>query len=171
MAAASGQELLASLWTRGADPVGASVEATHPRYVLARTPEVAAQLRSREPVRSSTRLGSGELFELDPAQLPEPLDPLDATFARSSSNLLELVANRAGTLSVSRLDRCALRVESHFGPLAFVRKVKLQGSEFADARLRPGEVAFRHRVRRAIDAWPAPLRPRVVQALRCESEL
>jgi hypothetical protein len=165
-----GQELLDETWRRNRDPAAASIAATRPRYVLARSPEVAASVRANERVAREARLvflgAQSVLFELSGGE-PAPLDPVEATAPRTAPSSLELIAALAGTLSIARVDRCSLRIETGWGPLSLSRRAKLQGSEFLTVKLRPGELVFRHRLKRWIDRWPAAVRPHTAQSMQC----
>jgi hypothetical protein len=162
-----GQELLDVTWRRDRDPTAASMAVTNPRYVLARSPEIAAAIQANRKIIRQAAVGNGaRLFELDARTAL--LDPVKDTIARSTPVTLDLLAASAGALSIARIDRCFLLVETAWGPLHFSRKLKLQGSEFLTARPRKGELVFRHRLNRWVDRVPAAFRPRTTQSIQCD---
>lgn len=137
-----GQELLAKL-----SPTDA-IASARPRYVLARTPEIAAQVNGVRRAEVTFLGRPATLFELQTT--PEAVQ-LAATRPRQGPLTLELFAESDGVLSINDLDRCALRIESAFGPVVIRRKVKLQWTDFAGVRLHRGELVYRHRLRPLFD--------------------
>jgi hypothetical protein len=154
-----GEEALAGSIAAGY-AVADLVVATGARRVLARTPRFASAVAALPGTSIAGRFEEGTLFAVP--QLGEPLRIDRDTVARRSSTpwpTFEIVARRAGVVSVAQLDRCHFRETLRLGPLSFTHEPRLPGNEIWTLKAAAGEVIIHHESRRAVFRLPRSLRP------------